>query len=193
MGLSYHWGTLAHSSLPQPVHIVPKPWLQEVGKHCFRLWHDMLLFSKPTLKSWKVTQNLFFRQVRDLFCIFTFILTWCTVYIITYQHRSMSMFGLRLIMLLFMLKMCLDFLTKPMLFANLFVFASHKVFLNLFRIQSDSERKYWPIRFVHTRLWTRPSESCICIDAAHLSVWGFTCKLHELDQQDWKGLCRTAI
>lgn len=115
-----------------------------------------------------------------------------------YEHVWFTSWKTVLTKLLFILKMCLDFLTKPMLFANLCVCAS-------FRIQSNSERKYWPIRFVHThtrvceQIWLVSvsflNASCICIHPALLSVWGsvFTCKLHELEQQDWRGLCRAAV
>lgn len=95
-------------------------------------------FLSAYLKICKVKQNLF--------CIFTFISTWCTVYIITYQHRSTSTFG-KLTKWLFILKMCLDFLTKTMLSANLCVHHSESN-----QIQEGNTDQ--SDLCTHTRLWT---------------------------------------
>lgn len=92
-----------------------------------------------------------------------------------YEHVWFTSWKTVLTKLLFILKMCLDFLTKPMLFANLCVCAS-------FRIQSNSERKYWPIRFVHThtRLWTHLIGQCFlsqCFLHLHPSSSPFSVRL----------------
>lgn len=92
-----------------------------------------------------------------------------------YEHVWFTSWKTVLTKLLFILKMCLDFLTKPMLFANLCVCAS-------FRIQSNSERRYWPIRFVHThtRLWTNLIGQCFlsqCFLHLHPSSSPFSVRL----------------
>lgn len=92
-----------------------------------------------------------------------------------YEHVWFTSWKTVLTKLLFILKMCLDFLTKPMLFANLCVCAS-------FRIQSNSERKYWPIRSVHThpRLWTHMIGQCFlsqCFLHLHPSSSPFSVRL----------------